>query len=209
MGYKELFSGLAIGLTLLAFVPYIRAILHNDIRPHVFSWIIWGSTTFVVFLAQLADRGGAGAWPIGVSGVITILIAVLAWLKRADVSITGADRAFFIAALSALLFWFVSGDPLWAVIILTTVDLLGFGPRLRKAGHQPRSESPVFFGIFAARNLLVLLALEHYSPTTALFPAVIAAACLLLIGIIMHRRQVTGPWTLTPDAARAPICRRA
>lgn len=193
MGDKELLSGLAIVLTLMAFVPYLRGILSNAIKPHVFSWIIWGSTTFVVFLAQLTDKGGVGAWPIGVSGLLTMLIALLAWLKRADVSITGTDRAFFIAAMSALPFWFVSGDPLWAVIILTTVDLLGFGPTLRKAWHQPRSESPVFFGIFAARNLLVLLALEHYSPTTVLFPAVIAAACLLLIGIIMHRRQDTGP----------------
>jgi hypothetical protein len=51
---------------------YIHSIQQGTTKPHVFSWVIWGSTTFVVFLAQLADKGGAGAWPIGVSGIITL-----------------------------------------------------------------------------------------------------------------------------------------
>ncbi len=61
MAYKELLGAAAIALTLYAFLPYIRSILQGRTRPHVFSWVIWGSTTFVVFLAQLADKGGAGA----------------------------------------------------------------------------------------------------------------------------------------------------
>lgn len=56
MPYKEILSIIAIALTLMAFVPYIRAIFHGIIRPHVFSWVIGGATTF--FLAQLEDRGG-------------------------------------------------------------------------------------------------------------------------------------------------------
>jgi uncharacterized protein with PQ loop repeat len=55
MTYKELLGMIAIALTLVAFLPYIRSIFRGKTRPHVFSWVIWGSTTFVVFLAQLAD----------------------------------------------------------------------------------------------------------------------------------------------------------
>ena len=67
MFYKELLSAVAIALTFIAFFPYVRSILNGAIKPHVFSWIIWGATTFVVFLAQLEDHGGAGAWPIELS----------------------------------------------------------------------------------------------------------------------------------------------
>jgi hypothetical protein len=84
----------------------------------------------------------------------------------------------------------MTADPLWAVVILTTVDVLGFGPTLRKAYHFPHSESLLFFTLMAARNLLSMLALEHYSVTTVLFPAVIAVACLLLIGTLCYRRRV-------------------
>ena len=191
MSYKELFSFAAIALTLFAFVPYIRSIFNNTIKPHVFSWVIWGSTTFVVFLAALADHGGIGTWPIGVSGAITIFIAILAYVKRADVVITRLDWAFFAAAMSSLPLWYFTADPLWAVVVLTTVDVLGFGPTLRKAYTYPHTESLLFFSLFAVRNLFVVIALEHYSLTTVLFPAVIAAACVLVMGMIVYRRRVS------------------
>lgn len=190
MLYKKLLSAIAIGLTFIAFMPYIRSVINESIKPHVFSWFIWGITTFVVFLAQLEDNGGAGAWPIGISGCITIFIAILAYIKRADITITRTDWMFFISAMSSLPFWYFTSDPLWAVVILTTVDVLGFGPTVRKAYIYPHSESLLFFALFTARNLIVIMALENYSVTTVLFPAVIAAACILLMAMLTYRRRV-------------------
>jgi hypothetical protein len=189
MPSKELFSALAMLLTLAAFLPYIRDILQGRVRPHLFSWVIWALTTFVVFFAQLQARGGAGAWAIGLSASITTLIAVLAFLKRADVTITRSDRLFFAAALASLPLWYLTADPLWAVVLLTVVDLLGFGPTLRKAWAAPHSESLLFFGLFLLRNVLVVLALESYSLTTWLFPVAVALACALLMLIIVLRRR--------------------
>jgi len=189
MHYREIFSALAMALTFFAFVPYIRGILRDAIRPHLFSWVIWATTTLIVFLASLAAGAGVGAWPIGLSGTITLGIALLAYRKSSgDRTVTRLDWFFFLAAMCALPFWYFTADPLWAVVILTSVDLLGFGPTLRKAYHQPHEESIPFFGIFMLRNLLVLAALEHYSLTTVLFPATIALACLGVMGMVGYRR---------------------
>ncbi len=189
MFYKEILSTIAIALTFVAFYPYIRSIFLGKTKPHVFSWVIWGSTTFVVFLAQLDDNAGVGAWPIGVSGGITLFVALLSYIKRADISITKTDWLFFTAAMSALPFWYFTSDPLSAVVILTTVDVLGFGPTVRKTYKQPYSESLLFFALFAARNIIVIMALENYSMTTVLFPAAVSAACIALIVMISYRRQ--------------------
>jgi hypothetical protein len=189
MDYKEWLSVIAIALTVAAFLPYILSILRGDVRPHVFSWIIWSITKGIVFLAQLEDDAGAGAWPIGVSGGITLMIALLAYLKRADITITRTDRLFLVAALSSLPFWYVTADPLWAVLILTTVDVFGFTPTIRKAWHLPYSESLLFFTLYTIRNLITILALEHYSVTTVLFPAAIAAACIGLTAMVTYRRR--------------------
>lgn len=188
--YKEILSAIAIALTFIAFVPYIHAIIRGTITPHVFSWFIWGTTTFIVFLAQLQGRGGVGAWPIGVSGIITIFVAFLAYFKRADITITKTDWLFFVSAISSLPLWYVTAEPLCAVVILTTVDVIGFGPTVRKAYNCPHNESLLFFSLFASRNLLAIMALEYYSVTTVLFPAVIATACLLLIAAVAYRRRV-------------------
>jgi hypothetical protein len=187
--FKEILSAIAVILTFTAFIPYIREIIKGTTKPHVFSWIIWGTTTFVVFLAQLEGKGGVGAWPLGVSGTITIFIAFLAYAKRGNSTITKTDWFFLVSALSSLPLWYLTSDPLWAVVILTTIDILGFGPTVRKAYSFPHSESLLFFGLFAARDFLVLLALEHYSVTTVLFPAATAMACFLLVTLIIHRRR--------------------
>lgn len=189
MMYKEILSTIAIALTLIAFLPYIRSILQNKTKPHVFSWIIWGSTTFIVFLAQLADKGGVGAWPIGISGIISLYVATLAYIKKSDHSITKTDWLFFIVAMMSLPFWYFTSDPLWAVIILTTIDVIGFGPTIRKAFYKPREEQLTFYMIFVVRNTLAIIALEHYSLTTVLFPIATTTACLVLVIMTAYRRQ--------------------
>lgn len=189
MFYKELLSAIAIVITFIAFFPYIHSIINNSVKPHVFSWLIWGTTTFIVFLAQLEGNGGVGAWPIGVSGVITIFIALLAYLKRGDIKITRIDWFFFVSAMSSLPFWYFTSDPLWAVVILTVVDVLGFGPTIRKTYDFPHSESLLFFSLFTTRNLIVIVALKNYSFTTVLFPAVVAIACTMLMVMMMYRRR--------------------
>ena len=190
MLHKEVLSAVAIALTFMAFFPYICSILQGTIKPHVFSWVIWGITTFVVFLAQLQDNGGVGAWPIGASGVITISVALLAFNKRGDITITRLDWVFFASAMSSLPFWYLTSDPLWAVVVLTIVDVLGFGPTIRKAYEHPFSESWVFFFLFTVRNIIVIMALENYSITTVLFPSAIAVVCMLLLIMITYRRSV-------------------
>lgn len=186
---REIWSALATAITFAAFFPYLRGILRGTVRPHVFSWVIWGITTMVVFFAQLQARGGVGAWPIGLSGVITLVTAALAFARRADVGITRADWVFFLAALSSLPLWWFTADPTWAVVVLTAVDTLGFGPTLRHAWAKPHAESQLFYFLFLARNLTVLPALEQRNVATVLFPAVMAVACAVVMGVIAARRR--------------------
>ena len=187
---KEMFGVLALLLTFVAFVPYIQSVRTGKTKPHVFSWLIWGVGTVIVFVAQLLDGGGYGAWVIGISGCITFYIAVLAWAKSGDTSIVRMDWVFLILAMSALPLWFVTNTALSAVIVLTIVDLLGFGPSARKAIVHPYEESATFFVIGAVRNVLVVLALQNYSWTTVLFPAAVGIACIAFVALILSRRTV-------------------
>lgn len=186
---RQLCTGLATALTIYAFFPYIRGIRRGRIKPHVFSWVIWGVTTGMVFIAQWQAGGGLGAWVIGLSGALTLWIAALAWLHRGDLTITGLDWMFLCAALSSLPLWYVTDDPLWAVVVLTAVDLCGFGPTVRKTFAEPHAESPGFFALFFARNALAIVALETRSLTTVLFPAAVGAACGVIILLIFLRRR--------------------
>ena len=189
MPFKTILSITATLLTFVAFYPYILSIYQGKVKPHVFSWIIWGATTVIVFFAQYEAKGGVGAIPIGISGVITLCIAYLSYLKSDDIIITKLDWIFLLIAFSSLPFWYFSSNPLTAVIILTTVDLAGFGPTIRKAYYQPLEENIGFFSLFAFRNGLVVMAMETVSITTVLFPVAIGLACVLLIVLLLIRRS--------------------
>lgn len=187
---KEAFSAIAIALTLAAYWPYIRAIRRGDTKPHVFSWVIWGVSTVIVFLAQLAGHAGVGAWPVGISGAISLYVAWLAHVHRADSTITRSDWGFFLAAMSSLPLWAITKDPLWAVVILTGVDLMGFGPTFRKAYERPQEEQLLLFYLIGVRCVFVVAALEAYSVTTVLFPASVGVFCVLFIAMVSYRRRV-------------------
>lgn len=187
--YQELLSALGIGLTLFAFVPYIISIKKGKTKPHVFSWIIWGSTTFIAFLAQIEGGGGIGVLPIGISGIISIYIAFLAWIKKSEIIISKWDWLFFLSGMLSLPFWYLTNNPLWAIVILTVVDTIGFIPTIRKAYFHPFNENLTFFAIFMVRNFVVVLAVSVYSLTTVLFPATMGLACLILIFIVLYRRN--------------------
>lgn len=186
---KPLLGALAIALTFVMFVPYVRSIISGRTRPHVISWFIWAVGTLTVFGAQLADGGGAGAWPIGVSGLITAAIAGLAWRAKSDRTITRADWLALCVALSALPGWLLTADPVWAVIILTGVDLAGFVPTFRNCWHHPHDENLPFYTLAVLRNALAIAALEHHSLTTVLFPAAVGLACIAFVLMLLTRRR--------------------
>jgi hypothetical protein len=111
-------------------------------------------------------------------------------MKGSDLSITPLDWGCLVVALLALPIWLVTSNPLWAVLILTIIDLVGFGPTVRKAYSKPHEERVWFFLLGALRNALVIVALEYYSPTTIVFPAAVGIACVGLAVFIAFRRQL-------------------
>lgn len=185
---KQILGIIAIILTFFAFVPYIFSILAGKTKPHIFSWIIWGITTCIVFFAQIADGGGAGAWSIGISGLITLYIAWLAHVYKSDHSATKSDWAFLIMALLSVPLWYLTSDPLSAVLILTFIDTVGLLPTIRKAYIKPFEEQILLYVMMSIRNIVAIIALEHYSLTTILFPAAITFGCMVLIPVIVVRR---------------------
>ena len=189
MTLRDICGALAIILTFVAFIPYIVSILRGQTKPHVFSWIIWGLSTLVVFFAQMADGAGIGGWSIGLSGVLTLYIAWLAYQRQAEHSVSKLDWMFFITAIASLPLWYLTKNPFWAVVILTTVDTLGFGPTFLKAYDKPHEEQLLLYVVMTIRNLISIPALEHFSWTTILFPAVLSITCAIFIPFVMIRRR--------------------
>lgn len=85
-------------------------------------------------------------------------------------------------------------------MLITLIELLGFGPTMRKIWWDPFSESMVFLLLIVVRNALVIAALARYTLATALFPVAMAGACLVLIAMMVWRRPQVASISSNPPS---------
>jgi len=189
MSYKELFSLIAIVLTLVSFYPYISSIKKGETKPHYFSWIIWGLTTTLSSFTELADDGGVGAYSVFIAGVICFYIAYLAYRQKRDYTIDTSDWIIFYVALGSLVVWYITSIPLWTAIILTTVDSIGFIPTFKKSYDYPWEEHIGFYLLITMKNLFAIVAMENYTITTTIFLWIINILSVIFIFFLLWRRR--------------------
>jgi hypothetical protein len=187
MSIKEVIGSISVIPSITGSLYYIYTVFTGETKPHAFSWLIWAILTGIGFAAQVYEKGGAGSWIMAVACIESLIVFILS-LKRGEKKITLLDWSFLIASLSAIPLWIITRQPLPSVILVTLIDSLGYGPTFRKSYTRPNDETLWLYATGAISFLLGILALEHYSPVTWLYPAASAFMNISLITMILIRR---------------------
>lgn len=154
----------------------------------MFTWIVWAVVTILAFFAQWQKGGGAGSWTTGVTGIITIFIAIVS-LWKGSKDITKLDIYIFIGALLAIIPWVLTKDPTLSAVILTIIDAFAFIPTIRKTAKSPESETFVSYILHLMRHSLSIFALANYNLATYLYPATLALMNLIVILVIVRTKK--------------------
>ncbi|QQG52467.1 MAG: hypothetical protein HY931_04070 [Candidatus Falkowbacteria bacterium] len=178
-------SVIAVG----AYIPYFRDIFKGKTKPHIFSWFIWGLLGGITYIAQVVKGAGAGSWANGLTALICLVIAGLS-ITRGEKNITLTDKLSFGGAILALILWFLTKNPLSAVILACVIDTLAYVPTFRKAYKKPFEETLPAFITTTIGIIISLLALEAYSATTWLYPTVLVISNSLFIVMLLLRRKL-------------------
>jgi hypothetical protein len=192
MTYQEISAVLALVFLGLAYIPYCWGMMRGTIKPHVFSWLIWGILTGVVAAAQLSEGGGLGAWVMVIATIGQLGIAAVAF-KKETVVITRGDWIAFISALLIMPLWLVTKNPLYAVILACTIDVLMYYPTVRKSWQQPHEESLIMFVIAFVNPCFVVLSLSVHNLVTVLYPLTMMTVNILFVSMLLWRRRVVAP----------------
>ncbi len=192
MTFKEILGAVAVVLTFIGYVPYVRDILRGKTHPHVYSWFLWGLITIIIFALQISDHAGPGAFVTLTAGVLCLVVLVLG-IKFGKKDITRLDTSVLLLTLVAIGVWLFAKQPLLSVILATLADLLAFAPTIRKSWHKPHSETLIHYQINAFRFVLAILALSHYTLITALYPITWMLANGLFALLLTMRRKSVGP----------------
>jgi hypothetical protein len=192
--YQIFFAVCGIGIALVRYALYFRAIFAKKVVPHVFSWFVWGLLTSVVLVAQVVAGAGPSAWITGLMAAACFLVAIVGFFKNGTKYITTSDWVSFIGALLAVVLWLVTSNPLAAVIVATVADMLGYIPTYRKAYVKPFEESAGGFALASSRSVFALLALSSFNLTTVIHPLfVLIGDAIAALLIHIRQRQLRKP----------------
>lgn len=189
MNVPEILAVISIVVGAYATGLYLISILQGKTKPHLFSWLIWGLLTLIAWAAQYHEGGGAGAWVTMAAAVMCFITAALC-VPYGEKTITRSDWATFIIALAAIPLWYVTSNPLWSVILITVIDMLGFYPTFRKSWAKPGEEALWAYSLSMVKFGLGIMALETFNVTTVLYPLSLVVANAVFVIFVMSRRKV-------------------
>lgn len=189
---KSVLGIIATILVFLGYIPYIKDILANKTKPHLYSWFLWSLVTLIAFALQLSGMAGTGSLVTLAAGIMCIIVLILGFKQKNKIQITMADTLFLILAIISIGLWLIAKQPTLSAILITLVDLLGFAPTIRKSWNKPYTENLPFYYMNTFRFLLAVISLQNYSVVTTLYPATwLTANGLFAVLLIFRRKQLS------------------
>lgn len=186
---KESFAIIATIFAVIGNISYFRDVLSKRVKPHPYTWFVWTIVSGVTFFGQLAKGAGIGALPTGVAESFTLFIFLFS-LQYGFKHITKTDTYFLIFALFGLIPWALFKDPTISVIVVVTIDLIGFIPTLRKTRLAPATEAPALYSMNVARHVLTLFSLRSYNVATTLHSIAMIIVNSYMTFLIVRKKQV-------------------
>jgi hypothetical protein len=188
---KDILSTVAVALTILGYVGYIRDCWAGRTRPHVFSWFMWGLIPTAIFFVQIQAGAQSGALPTLALAVTSLMVFAIS-LSHGTPDIKKIDIVFLALAVLATMLWIVTDNPTVAVALFCGVEIVAFCPTIRKSWRDPYSETLSMYAIATIRHSITIASVATYNFATVAFPATWVAACVFFCCMVQMRRKHVG-----------------
>ena len=188
MSLNVIFAIIATVIGLIGFYPYLRDIFRGKTKPHMFTFLIWGITQGIASAGIWFGGGEAGSAYTTVGTIFVFLIFFLSF-KYGTKDIKRIDAVVLTVALASIVVWWKLENPVLAILMVSTIDFLGYIPTLRKTYVQPWSESTSAWVLFTVGAVFTFLALEEYNVLTMTFLVNIIVADGLIAAVSYFRRR--------------------
>lgn len=186
---KETVALLVVMLSLIGHAPYLIKTIRGRIKPNPISWLIWSISSMVTLLVVSSNGAGAATWSLYLGVSIQIITCFFAFRNSKKHRATRFDILSFIAAVSGLVIWIFSDRPAIAMLLITTVEIVGWLPTIRKSWKKPREEDIFMWGMGILQLSLYIIALTSYNFTTV-FNAITWVFCYAItIFVLLYRRK--------------------
>ena len=202
---KVIASVLAIGLTLVAYIPYITDMFRGKNQPHLYTWISIFLVTAIVAYLQVIGGGGIGAIPV-VLGVGVDIIILVCCLKFGTKDVVFMDKVCLVLSIIGVMaYLLLTKQPLVALAIVSIAELIAFIPTVRKTSNDPYSESLPSYYLLVLKLSLIAVALQHYNWLTLSYPLMWIGVFVIFLAAVFRWRTQKAPKSHEPRPETAPL----
>lgn len=190
---KTIFAIIAALISVGVFINYVRSVLQKKTKPHAYTWLVWFITQATAVAGIWYGDGGWGAVALTVSTVFVGAVFLLS-LRYGTRNITKSDTVVLISALLAIVVWWQLDNPVLAILMVSTIDVIGYIPSWRKSVVEPWSETLLSWSISPVGHFFAILAFTQYNFFTLTYPLSLMTANFVLVAIcLIYRSKVPKP----------------
>jgi hypothetical protein len=172
----------------IAFIPYILSIYKGKTKPERSSWWIWTVLMTVALFAQIA----AGAtWSVLLTVVFVVgnLLVALLSIKYGYGKFTRKNTVSLLITVLALALWYITEDPLIALLITIAVDFLAYWLTIMKSWKAPYSENILAWILMTIAAVLSILSVGEFKLVLLVFPIYVASVSIIGVAVLIKRRK--------------------
>jgi hypothetical protein len=182
------FALISLSIALYAEITYLIAVLKKEVRPHIFTWIIWTVLSWIAVAAQFSDNAGIGIITMVFIALFCPIIVILS-LKYGTKDITKFDKIILAMSLISIVPWLITKEPLLSVVMICVIEIMAMIPTARKSWNDPWGENLKSYFAGTINFILSVFALTNFSFVTAAYPLAIVLVHSSLITLCLYRRR--------------------
>lgn len=157
---------------LLGGAAYIKDTLWGETKPNRVTWFFWMLAPYIGTAAAIADGVGWAVLPVFMAGFVPMCVLLASFInKNAYWKLGAFDYACGAVSALALVLWYITKEPVVAVIFAATADGLAALPTLMKAWSHPETETNAVYTAALFGALTSFLAIQMWTPSEYIFPS--------------------------------------
>lgn len=178
---------IAVLFRIIAGLDYILATIKGEALPNPVTWLLWGLSPLIAFLAQIQKTIEPTAWMTLALSVGPLIVFGLAITRRQRWKVSMLDVLCGVCAGTGLLLWRMTSDPSLALLFGIAADILGGVPTVAKAYAVPHSEKALPYFLSIASMVVTLLTIHNWTFLDAGFPVYILLINSLIFGLVVTK----------------------
>jgi len=157
---------------LIGGAAYIKDTLWGETKPNRVTWFLWMLAPYIGTAAAIFDGVSWAVLPVFMAGFVPMCVLFVSFInKNAYWKLGAFDYTCGLVSVLALVLWYITKEPVVAVIFAATADGLAALPTLSKAWSYPETETGAVYAATLFGALTSFLAIQMWAPSEYIFSA--------------------------------------